>query len=68
MRKTKYPELRAEMARRGDTQESIAKLIEITTTSINRRLSGMIDWKISEIEKICEHYGKNYDELFKNND
>ncbi len=68
MRKTKYPELRAEMVRHGDTQTTLANLINITVTSICRRFSGMIDWKISEIEKICEHYGKSYDELFKSND
>ena len=65
MKKSKYPELRAEMVRHGDTQSAIANLINITVTSICRRLSGEIDWKISEIEKICKHYGKSYDELFK---
>ncbi len=68
MKKPKYPELRIEMLRHGDTQTTLAKLINITVTSISRRLSGDIDWKISEIEKICKYYGKSYDELFKRND
>ena len=65
MRKILYPELVGEMARHGDTQISLAKLIGITNSSVCRRFKGKTDWKNSEIDKICEHYGKNYNELFK---
>jgi len=65
MKKSIYPELRVEMVRHGDTQSTLAKLINITVTSVGRRLSGEIDWRIGEIEKICKYYGKSYDELFK---
>lgn len=65
MKKVKYPELAGEMAKRGDTQKSLATLLGITYASVCRRLSGKSEWTISEVEKICEHYGKNYYELFK---
>jgi transcriptional regulator with XRE-family HTH domain len=68
MKKIKYPELVGEMAKRGDTQESLAKLLGIPHSSISRRLSGEIEWSISEIDKLCEFYGKDYYELFKKND
>lgn len=68
MKIIKYPELLGEMAKHGDTQKSLANLIDITYASVCRRLSGKSDWTKSEIDKICEHYGKNYYELFKQND
>lgn len=65
MKKIVYPEIIAEMARHGDTQISLSKILGITNASISRRLSGKKDWTISEIEKLCEYYGKDYYELFK---
>lgn len=67
MKKVKYPGLVGEMAKRGETQEVVAKLLGLPRESICRRLSGQIDWSISEIEKICEYYKKDYYELFKSN-
>lgn len=68
MKILKYPELVGEMAKHGDTQKTIAKLLDITYSSVSRRLSGRTEWSISEIEKLCEYYGKDYYELFKKND
>lgn len=65
MKKVKYPGLVGEMAKRGDTQKTLSKLLDIPLASISRRLSGEIEWSISEIDKICEHYKKDYYELFK---
>lgn len=65
MKVIKYPGLVAEMARRGDTQKTICKLLGLTISNVSRRFSGKVDWSISEIEKICEYYGKDYYELFK---
>lgn len=68
MKILKYPELVGEMAKHGDTQKTLAKLLDITYSSVSRRLSGRTEWSISEIEKLCEYYGKDYYELFKKND
>lgn len=65
MEKILYPELLGEMAKHGDTQKSLAKLLGITYASVSRRLSGKSEWSISEIDILCEHYDKNYYELFK---
>lgn len=63
--KTKYPNLVAEMKNNKETRPIIAKMLGITTVSIYRKLVGANDWTISEIEKLCEHYNKDYYELFK---
>lgn len=68
MKKVKYPELVAEMARHGEKQKDLADLLEITYSSVSRRLSGKKEWSISEIDKLCGHYDKDYYELFKSND
>lgn len=65
MKKKKYPELAAEMAKRGDTQKVIGELLNLPSGSITRRLAGEIEWSISEINKICKYYQKSYEELFK---
>ena len=66
MKKVVYPGLAGEMARRGDTQIVLAKLLKLTPGAISKRLSGKIEWSIGEIEKICDYYKKDYYELFKN--
>lgn len=68
MKKFKYPLLVAEMIRHGELQEDLAKVLELSIGSISRRLTGRTRWSIDEANKICEHYGKSYEELFKNND
>jgi len=61
----KYPNLVAEMARKGDTQLVLANLLKLTQASISRKLKGETVWSLEEVEKICEYYNKNYYELFK---
>lgn len=65
MKKIEYPQLAGEMAKHGDTQKSLGILLGITYASVCRRMSGRTEWTISEIDKLCEYYHKNYDELFK---
>lgn len=67
MKILKYPELAAEMVRKGDTQRTLAKKLGMSYTAIWRRLSGRVDFTIDEIEDICELYGKTFEELFRRN-
>ena len=61
----KYKNLLIEMVKHGETQSDIANLLGIARTTVNFRISGKSEWTINEIEKICEHYQKDYYELFK---
>lgn len=63
--KIKYGGLKGEMAKNGDTNKTLADLLEISESSISRRLSGEIDWSIGEIDIICKHYDKDYYQLFE---
>ncbi len=65
MKKVIYPGLVAEMAKRGETQEVLSKLLGLRRESISRRMTGKLEWSISEIDKICEYYKKDFYELFK---
>lgn len=65
MKSVKYPELAGEMARCGENRKTLAKHLGLTYGAFCRRMTGTKEWSISEIDKICEHYGKNYYELFK---
>lgn len=66
MKTVKFPGLVGEMARRGETRDYVAGLIGVTQSALWRRLTGITEWTISEIDILCEHYGKDYYELFKN--
>ena len=65
MKKILYPGLVAEMARHGDTYKNMEELLGKSNASISKRFTGKKEWKISEINKICEYYNKTFEELFK---
>ena len=65
MKNIKYANLVGEMAKNGETLVTIGKLLGISDASVSRRLSGQTDWKISEIETLCEKFDKSYCELFE---
>ena len=46
------------MAGAGHSQTDLANLLGITRMSIFRKLSGESEWKVSELEKLAEIYGK----------
>jgi len=60
-----YPFLINEMKKNGETQKELAKTLGLTRESVNFRFSGKREWTISEIEKICKHYNKDFYELFR---
>ena len=65
MTRIKYMDLYVEMKKNEETQKSIADLLGISQQAISRKLSGKNEWTKIEIDKLCEHYNKNYYVLFK---
>lgn len=60
-----YKRLKSAMIMKGDDQKTLAELLDVSIPSISRRLSGDIDWSISEIETLCERYNMSFEELFE---
>lgn len=60
-----FPELEAEMARHGDKLETLANVLERSIPAVSRRMNGAVPWSIHDIDAICRHYNKSYEELFK---
>ena len=65
MTQIKYMDLYVEMKKNEETQKSIANLLGISQQAISRKLSGKNEWTISEIDKLCKHYDKDFYVLFK---
>ena len=65
MKKYKYFDLQTEMIKHNESQEQISRVLGITSASFRNKLDGLNEWTIGEIDKLCEHYNKNYYELFK---
>ena len=63
--KSIYPNLVKELIERNETQKDLGDAIGLSKTSVNYKFTGKVEWSISEIEKVCEYFGKDYYELFK---
>lgn len=59
-----FPNLMAELGRTGETQTDLSKLLGISKPTVSRKISGQIDWTQTEIDVMCEHFGKDYYHLF----
>ena len=68
MGKVLFPELVGEMAKRGDTQKTLAQVLGLSRMTMYNKFSGKKEWKISEIEAICDYYKRDFHELFKRNE
>lgn len=63
-KKYKYFTLQTEMLKNKESQEDVGKLIGITANAVRNKLDDKNEWTINEIEILCNHYNKNYYELF----
>jgi len=62
----KYVTLFNLMRENDESQSYLARLLNITPQTISKKLVGDTEWTISEIDTLCNHYNKDYYELFKN--
>lgn len=65
MGKVKFPNLAAELVRKGECQKSLASLLNLNQATISRKMNGISDWTIGEIETLCDYFNKDYYTLFK---
>ena len=61
-----FPGLAAEMSRNYHDIYGTAELLGISYDSLRRRLSGEIDFELSQIKQLMEMYERSFDSLFGN--
>ena len=64
MKKPKYPAIRVEMTKKGETLEDLAKILDLNISSVSQRIRGNTEWTIGEVEVLLKHYNKDFWELF----
>ena len=62
--KTIYTNIIIEMFKKHENQNDLSKALEMSKNALVNKLKGRTDWTISEIDKLCKHYGKDYYYLF----
>lgn len=65
MKKPKYLAIRVEMAKKGETLEDLAKLLNLSISGVSQRIRGNTDWTIGEVEVLLKHYNKDFWDLFR---
>lgn len=60
-----YPKIRYAMLVNEDTMENLAKILGVSKYTLSHKMNGKTEWTISEIEKLCIYYEKDYYDLFK---
>jgi transcriptional regulator with XRE-family HTH domain len=63
MRCLNINELKAEMARYGDTGGTLAKALGITQQSLSRKFHGKADFSRDDIETIRDRYNLSYEAI-----
>lgn len=61
----RFKNLRYHMMKHGDTQESLADVLNISTTAFNSKITGKTEWRKGEIDVLLARYNVTYEELFK---
>ena len=67
-RKVIYPNLQAEMARRGESTTDLQKLLGIDRSQVYRKLHGQAKWTLEDTFILYEHYKVDIYKLFKKNE
>lgn len=60
-----YPNLAAEMARRGESTDDLGKLLGLDRSQVYRKLHGQSKWTLGDAEILYEHYKVDIYKLFK---
>lgn len=52
------------MQKKGERKYDLCNLLGITYFTLERKLEGISQWTIGDIETLCNHYNQSYEELF----
>lgn len=48
--------VRYALAARGESQESVARVLGIAQSGVNERMQGRVMWRVDELDKLVEHF------------
>lgn len=65
MKKVLFPNLEAELKKKGYTQSAYGKAIGLTPSQVSYRLNGKIDFSLYEMTKTADLLDKTLDYLFR---
>lgn len=60
-----YPNLAAEMARKGESTDDLGKMLGIDKSQAYRKLHGQSKWTLGDCEILYEHYKVDIHKLFE---
>jgi len=60
-----YPNIKAELARKGFGLQELADLLDLSIGSISKRMNGKVKWTTEEVDSIISMTGREYEYLFK---
>lgn len=52
------------MSQKGLTQRDLAEKMHMTRSAVNRRMTGAVEWNVSDIKHLCAIFGATFEELF----
>lgn len=62
--KIDVPKIKSLMALKNENQEDLARVLNLTRGSVNRKLTGKENFTLSDIVTISDHYNVKPGELF----
>ena len=60
-----FPGLASQMAYRYHDNYKLAKILNISYDSVLRRVSGEVEFELTEIKKLMNEYGSSFESLFE---
>ncbi len=61
--KVAFPNIKAEMGRRGETNGSMAKVLGMSVVSYGYKLQGKREFTLAEVHNLAEHFETSIDYL-----
>lgn len=62
--KIAHIKLASKMTQKGITQKDLAEQMHMTRSAINRRMTGAVEWSVSDVKNLCCIFGATFEELF----
>ena len=59
-----HPKLAQKMTSCGMSQKDLAERMHMTKSALNRRMTGKVEWYVSEVKLLCKIFDTTFEDLF----